>query len=677
MPSEIQSLGISPKADKLFERASLLLKSTPRTTSDEWGRNNRVYPPTSGHPGPRNPNLTPYTIPFARAVDERKGKRVVLVMFAQGGKSDTLLDIIGKTWDTAPVPMLYLGPTKQFLTEQWEPRIDDLLTGTPALKKKVGRKKRMTKTKKLVAGVPLRLAHGGSSTALKSDPFGLAFTDEADDLMANVKGAGNPLRLVDKRGETYADFCHAIVSTPSIGPSEIDIDEDSGLAFWAEHDPKEIQSIVWKLWQSGTRYHWAWPCPHCSEYFIPRFSCLKWDKPKDEMGKDLPSDPMLAMKTAHLQCPCCGMPIHQNDVDAQGSNRSNKEWMNDHGVYVAPGQRVEPDGTVVGPPPESWTISFWVSGLASPFVSWGARAAEFVDTIRSGDSDEKQAVMNGSFGELYVHGTGEVPSWKKVRGLASESYQMGQVPSDVKLITLTADVQLNSIYYVARGWGARATSWLIEAGQLFGPTHEEGVWDSLADVLEQTWDGIPIRLALIDAGFRPGKKETVPVHMVYEFCRKHKRLVRPTKGASSAMVRPIQVSKIDVNVRGKIMPKALELHRLDTDHWKRWVHERLHWDPEQLGAWHLPTDVTEDYCRQVVSEARLKKPSGAVIWVQRSKDNHYFDCEAMQAAAGSLLNVSKLREGSPVRKRVEPEKAKAKPKDAGDGESWLGDGSYW
>lgn len=46
--------------------------------------------------------------------------------------------------------------------------------------------------------------------------------------------------------------------------------------------------------------------------------------------------------------------------------------MNSRGLYVAPGQWLE-DGEVRGEPPENATISFWASGLASPFVSWGTR----------------------------------------------------------------------------------------------------------------------------------------------------------------------------------------------------------------------------------------------------------------------------------------------------------------
>lgn len=632
-------------------------------TPDEWGRHNRVYPPESGHPGPRKPELTPYNIPFVRWVQARTHKRVVLAMFAQGGKTDGYLDIIGERLDTSPVPMIFVGPTKQFLKEQLEPRIDAFLTDTTALACKMSSSKSQTKTKKVCAGVPIRLAHGGSSTALKSDPFGLALTDEVDELMASVKGQGNPLRLIDKRGETYADFVHAAVSTPSIGPSEIERDEESGLEFWAEQDPDQIESTIWRMWQSGTRHHWAWPCPNCNEYFIPRFRNLKWDKPLDDNGRELASDPIFARNTARLQCSVCGLPI----------DHSHKDRMNARGVPVAPGQSIQPDGTVIGAEPESWTKSLWVSGLASPFVSWGDRAAEFVEAVNTGDPDEIQVCINASFGELYAPGGGEVPSWSKVKELASPHYVIGQVPSGVKKITVAVDVQKNCLYYTVRGWGVRGTSWLLEYGQLFGETKERYVWEDLEELLSRDFDGIPIKLALIDAGFRPGKKSEVPVHRVYEFCQRNKRIARATKGSSTAMIRPIAATKVDVNVNGEIFKNEIDHYRLDTDYFKRWVHERLVWEPDQPGAWLLPDDVSEDYCKQMVSEARLKKASGQVKWVQRQKDNHYFDCEAMQAAAGKLENVLQLRENTPVHRISKTPKRQQKKKN-----NWFGEkGSYW
>ena len=68
-----------------------------------------------------------------------------------------------------------------------------------------------------------------------------------------------------------------VTSTPTAGTVEIEEDEASGLEFWRVVDQDDIASLgspVWKLWQRGTRYHWAWLCPHCGEYFIPRFKCL-------------------------------------------------------------------------------------------------------------------------------------------------------------------------------------------------------------------------------------------------------------------------------------------------------------------------------------------------------------------------------------------------------------------
>ncbi len=632
-------------------------------TPDEWGRHNRVYPETSGHPGPRNPDLTPYNIPFVRRVQARTHRRCVLAMFAQGGKTDGFFDIIGERLDTSPVPVLFTGPTKQFVKEQLEPRVDDFLNETAALAAKLSKTKRQTKTKKVCSGVAIRLAHAGSSSALKSDSFGLAVTDEVDELMASVKGQGNPIRLIDKRGETYGDFVHAAVSTPSIGPSEVERDPESGLEFWAEQEGDQIESTIWRMWQSGTRHHWAWPCPHCDEYFIPRFRNLKWDTPVDENGNKLRGDPILAKQTAYVQCGCCGLPI----------DHSHKKQMNARGVLVAPGQTIEQDGTVIGAEPESWTFSLWVSGLASPFVTWGERAAEFVEAVNSGDPDEIQVCINASMGELYAPGGGEVPSWSKVKELASPSYVIGQVPGGVKKITAAIDVQKNCLYYTIRGWGARATSWLLEYGQLYGETKERHVWEDLEQLLARDFDGIPIKLALVDAGFRPGKKSEVPVHRVYEFCERNKRIARATKGSSSVMLRPIATTKVDVNVNGVIRKNAIEHYRLNTDYFKRWVHERLSWDKDQLGAWLLPDDVSEDYCKQIVSEARLKKASGQVKWVQRQKDNHYFDCEAMQAAAGKLENVMQLRENSPVLRIT---KKKAPPRKSKPG--WLDSrGSIW
>lgn len=597
-------------------------------------------------------------IPFAMAVHGRTHKRVVMVVSAQSGKTETMLDILGERLDTAPVPVIYVGPSRQFLTDQFEPRIEDLMT-TTCLREVAAVKSKQKKTRKYINGVPLRLAHGGSTTAMKSDPFGLAFTDEADEMVSNLRKQGDPITIVDARGDTYADFVHAITSTPSEGVAEVETDPDSGLEFWADTDPEEVKSTIWRLWLTGTRHHWAWPCPHCGEYFIPRFACLSWDKPKSSDGRELPSTPALAQRTAHLVGPC-GCVIYENDPAPDGEGTA-KEWMNARGVYVAPGQSVDTDGVVHGPEPESWTISYWVSGLCSPFVSWGERAARYVEAVRSGNPGDIQAVKNQGFGELYSPGGGSAPEAGEVMKCASDDYVMGQVHPGTRILTLACDVQKDRLIYTIRGWGAGGTSWLVEANELFGMTEEQEVWDIFANVVTDTYDGIPIRLGLVDSGFRPGKKFLVPEHRVYAFARRFPTLIRATKGSSSPMRKPVTSSKIDITLNGKDIPQGLDLLRLDTDYFKSWVQQKIRWDQGAPGAWFLPSDISESYAKQIVAETRMRAPGGKVKWAERSRENHFLDCEAMQGAAQMILNLTKLRDGPPQSRRAARDHQPAQP----------------
>ena len=544
------------------------------------------------------------------------------------GKTDSILDIVGERFDTAPVPTLYVGPTRSFVREQIAPRFDDFLRDTPALRRKLLLNRQTALTRKKIAGVPLRLAFGGSSAALKSDPIGLAITDEVDEMLRNVKGAGDPVGLVDQRGDTFPDFCHFKTSTPSLGASEVVMDDESQLEFWAEIDPQEVESAIWRLWQAGTRHHWAWPCPHCGEYFIPRHRNLFWAKEVGPDGRERPSDAGRARATAHLICPRCGCEIYEE----------SKAEMNAAGVYVAPGQRVAPGGVIIGPEPEALTISYWVSGLASPFVTFGDRAAAYVEAVRQHSQEKIQAVVNGGFGELFAPGGGDVPEWRTLEGLKAQDqpYLLGECPEWVQAVTLACDVQANRLVYGLRGWGPAGTSCLLQIGELWGDTVSEAPWEELSAILRAGYAGHAIRLALIDSGFRPGKPTAVPENRVYSWCSLHRMVARPTKGRASLAGRPILPSKIEavVNWRGRVEKAGIELLHLDTDYFKRALHEKMRWPVDQPGAFLLPVDVPDYYLQQLVSEARIRRPGGRPIWVRRSRENHFLDVEAMQQAAG-------------------------------------------
>jgi phage terminase large subunit GpA-like protein len=601
-------------------------------TPDQWAIRNRRYPASSGMPGARDPGVTPYVIPWMRAVADGGGqyRRAVLITSAQSGKTDGMLDIIGSRLDTRPTPIIYCGPSLDFVSNMFEPRLMELFDQAPTLRDKIVRGQKNKKTRKTVSGVQIRLAHAGSSTALKSSSAGLALVDELDAMLVDVNRQGDPLSLVTARGDTFSDFMVGVASTPSIGVGDVERDPISGgLEFWKVAPPEDLQSPIWRIFQTGTRHHWAWPCPHCLEYFIPRFAHLRWESDEGEHK----TTPAQAKRSAYVECPGCGGILSDQD----------KPELNARGVFVAPGQSIAADGEVIGEPPDSSTLSFWVSGLASPFVSFGQRAETYLDAVREASAEKIQVAINAGFGELFSVGGGDAPAWSEVAACRSE-YALGEIPKGVRVLICSCDVQKDKIYYVTRGWGERATSWLIECGCLYGETVELGIWTDLGDLIQAGVCGVPLRLVLIDGGYRPGRVDELPLNRVYDFARQFPRLVRVTKGSSTAMRTPLVASNIEVSRSGK--PAGLKLLRLDTDFFKSWLFERVRRPQGQPGAWYLPHDVTEDYCRQVVSEARLRLASGRVKWVRRSRQNHFLDCESMNAAGAHLLNVARIGAGA-------------------------------
>lgn len=569
-------------------------------------------------------------------------------MGAQGGKTEALLDIIGQRLDQRPVPILYIGPNKQFCTEQFEPRLMALLDEAPALALKVSRGKRMTKTRKVIGGVPLRLAHGGSSTALKSDPAGLALLDEADELMANIKGQGDPIGLVDARGDTYGDFTHAMVSTPSRGVKETERDDASGLEFWKVQDAEDIKSsTIWKFWQQGTRYHWTWRCPHCRQRFIPRFACLKWD------GQDKDTaTPAQARATAFLVCPHNGCLIREPE----------KEAMNATGRYVAPGQTVTDDDVVVGTPPENSTCSFWVSGLCSPFRSFGERAEAYVQALQTGDPEKIQTVINAGFGELWaIDDDGDAPEWQKLLQRVEPDARRGHVPARALLLVGFADVQMRGLWVEIVAYAPNGESWSVDAFYVDGDTSRPDgpVFEQLrrATIARKFPDAFGKMRALdafgIDSGYR--------AHVVYEWVRRS-QLINPESGRDVILAtkglegwgRPAigQPGLVDIDLDGKKIRQGARVWGIGTWPLRGTVYSELRVEfPREVprapdGYCHFGPWNDEIYFKQLTAERlidiKFQGRTSGRRWV-RIRENHFHDCRVGCRALADYLGLNNTR----------------------------------
>ena len=123
----------------------------------------------------------------------------------------------------------------------------------------------------------------------------------------------------------------------------------------------------------------------------------------------------------------------------------------------------------------------------------------------------------------------------------------------------------------------------------------------------------------------------------------------PTKGHDQ-QDRPLKASLIDVNMGGRLLKNGIKLWHLDTDYLKTWIYGRIRWPDSEVGGWFLNSAADEDYCRQIVAEELIIKPSGKRVWIARNRENHYLDCEGLALAAAVSLQVHALPDTEGVAK---------------------------
>ncbi len=609
------SVGISVERQQTRSRLSQsiltarkILIPPPERDAGEWADANRVLPPDSPEPGPWRTDRVPFWRAIYRAFADSDHDTVVVVCGSQMSKTEGIFNVLGHRFTDGPfVPALYVGPTEKQVKSVSKDRIDKMLRSTPVLWERTARGQMYQVYEKWIGGTRLGFAWAGSATELASHPAGLVLVDERDRMDADTAGEGDPVSLARARTKNFLSRKVGVFSTPTV----------------------ENSSPIVALWEEGTKELWMWSCRSCAQWFFPRIDLLKWPEG---------CTPDEALIAATVMCPACGHHHRSEDLPT----------LNEAGRYVRhrlvrEGEAAEravwgkylPDADAR----PSRTASFWISGLASPWVTFGQVAKVLIEAYRSGEQGRIQAEINTWGGELY-RVRGDAPAWEEVSGRRLE-YQPQTAPDGVQKLTLGCDVQKNGLFYVIRGWGFNSESWLIEENFLAGETEHEAVWAMLRQVVAVRIQGMTIERAFIDSGYRPGDQHRRPDHAVYTFCRSLPGVAYPTKGQDT-MDQPFRYSNIDYSFGGAVIKGGVRLFHLNTDYFKRWIHGRIRWPEDQPGGWHLHYATSEDYCKQIVSEELVLKASGRSTWVRKSRNNHYLDCEVNATAAAYSLNVHKL-----------------------------------
>jgi hypothetical protein len=111
----------------------------------------------------------------------------------------------------------------------------------------------------------------------------------------------------------------------------------------------------------------------------------------------------------------------------------------------------------------------------------------------------------------------------------------------------------------------------------------------------------------------------------------------------------VHASKVDYHNKANRFTQRIWL--VDDGFFKEWVHGKIRSSERK---WHIPLEVNEDYCRHLVAEQLVVKPSGRKTWIQVSKRNDYLDCEKLASAGAHILGLHLAVKNRPAIQNQKP-----------------------
>ena len=634
---------------KALARSTVSLLDVPeRIPPWQWMEQHRVLPSGSDEPGLIRTIRTPWIRWIMDRCVSRRHNKVVVCCGSQLAKTEMLISLLGWRLAIDPAPAIYYAPTMHMARIISLNRITPMILSTPALRDRWTRSRDST-FDKTVCGQRLIIGWAGSRTQTRSYSAPLVLIDERD-AMRQIGAEGDVVDVASARTSGYSDPMVVVASSPLKGNVRSEVLDETGMEHWVVDRDNEIDSPTWLLWQQGTRHEWAWPCPECDEYFVPRQHLLHWE------GKD---DPNLAHATARLVCPACGGALDHSQVSG----------MNARGAPIAPGQRFE-NGEVVGEEKASRIYSIWISGLCSPWVSWGDRAHDLVrgmitERMHIG---AMQAVVNTGFGQLYSADRQDLREEEARKYVAD--YKMGEVNERITLVTMGVDVSADRFIVIVRGWAPDHTSWMLDRAYIYGDTSHPQAWRDLWEYIDGTEFGdLTIDRVGIDAGYRPNN--------TYEFVREHRGKVHAVMGTHNQK-KLYQTQPVDVDIRGRIVKHGCKLGTYNSNMAKEYVHAHMMYDHDEPGAYLVPKDVPAQYFREITAEYKTVSREGVVRFKQIRRDNHDLDAEAI-AYIMAYSTVVRKRRPNVARKdeRVHTSKTEKTPPQQPGAEWGYGIGASW
>lgn len=428
---------------ELFKKMVKILQPPENLNIQEWADKYRILPKEgAAESGKWVTARTPYMIEIFKCMTDIETESITMMTGAQIGKTELILNVLGRYMHIDPCPILMVQPTVDDARAFSQERVAPMIRDTKVLRDRVIND---TVQQKSFLGGYVRLVGSNSPSGLASRPIRITLLDEVDRFPASSGEEGSPVKLAERRTTTFINKKKIRTSTPTIAN----------------------KSAIERLMNETTFEDWCLPCPHCGEYAPLEFENLKWE------NRDA--------KTVKFLCNACGTLSQENEWKSK--NQLNGKW-----VSRFP-ERIKHRG-------------FHMNSLASPWRTWESIVEEFLKI--KDNPMEKREFWNTVLGKpwiLHLEGALEYKSLFERR----TEYENGKLPKEIKILTAGVDVQDDRLEVEVVGWGNKYQSYGIIYKKIFGDPGNNKVWDELDKFLLQTFkteDGREeiIRTTCIDSG---------------------------------------------------------------------------------------------------------------------------------------------------------------------------------
>ena len=173
--------------EELKNRILSLFEPPSDESVSEWADHKRVITGKSApEPGPWHTDRAPYQREIMDAFTQRGVRDIVVMSAAQIGKTDMLMNMMGRMIDLSPGPSLLVMPAEDDGEYYSKERLAPTIEATPALRDKVYGGNGSTITQKNFPGGFLSITGAMSPGGLKSRPIQYLFMDEVDGYPASA-----------------------------------------------------------------------------------------------------------------------------------------------------------------------------------------------------------------------------------------------------------------------------------------------------------------------------------------------------------------------------------------------------------------------------------------------------------------------------------------------------------